>query len=140
MSSTQQARHRSKMIRDTVTRCRLLAAHGARSCLSVRTQPPTVTGAPSQTSTIQYQTVADRLLCIKPGHIPFLSNNQVATTMVKRPGIEEAWIQQSAAARANAGTHNSRTHTAGLKPTFLAATLAATIFAAILTTNQGTFF
>ena len=31
-----------------------LAAHGARSCLSVRTQPLTATGAPSQTSTIPY--------------------------------------------------------------------------------------
>ena len=33
-----------------VTRCKLLVAHGARSCLSMRTQPPTPTGAPSQTS------------------------------------------------------------------------------------------
>ena len=41
-----------------ITRCRLLAAHGAtRSCLSVRTQPPTATGAPSQTSTIPYHTI-----------------------------------------------------------------------------------
>ena len=30
-----------------VARCRLLAAHGAKSCLSVRTQPRTATGAPS---------------------------------------------------------------------------------------------
>ena len=27
------------IIKDMVTRCRLLTAHGARSCLSVRTQP-----------------------------------------------------------------------------------------------------
>ena len=34
---------------DVATRCRLLAAHGAKSCLStsVRTQPLTATGAPS---------------------------------------------------------------------------------------------
>ena len=32
-----------------VSRCRLLAAHGARSCLSVRTQPLTATNAPSKT-------------------------------------------------------------------------------------------
>ena len=40
------------IIRDTVARHRLLAAHGARSCVSVRTQPTTATGAPSQTSTM----------------------------------------------------------------------------------------
>ena len=36
---------------------RLLAAHGLTSCLSVRTQPLTATGAPSQTSTIPYHTI-----------------------------------------------------------------------------------
>ena len=40
------------LLTDMVPRCRLLAAHGPRSCLSVRTQPLTATGAPSQTSTI----------------------------------------------------------------------------------------
>ena len=42
-----------------VTRSRLLAAHGLTSCLSVRTQPLTATGAPSQTSTIPYHTIHD---------------------------------------------------------------------------------
>ena len=37
-----------------VARCRLLAENGSRSCLSVRTQPLTATGAPSQTSTIPW--------------------------------------------------------------------------------------
>ena len=37
---------------DMVARFRLLAAHGLGSCLSVRTQPLTATGAPSQTSTM----------------------------------------------------------------------------------------
>ena len=41
------------ILTDLVARCRLLAAHGPRSCLSVRTQPPTATGAPSQASAIQ---------------------------------------------------------------------------------------
>ena len=45
------------LLTDMVTRCRLLAAHGATSCLSVRTQPLTATGAPSQTSTIPYHTI-----------------------------------------------------------------------------------
>ena len=40
-----------------VSRCRLLAAHGLTSCLSVGTQPLTATGAPSQTSTIPYHTI-----------------------------------------------------------------------------------
>ena len=44
------------ILTDMVPRCRLLAAHGPRSCLSVRTQPLTATGAPSQTSTIPYHT------------------------------------------------------------------------------------
>ena len=44
------------LLTDMVTRCGLLTAHGARSCLSVRTQPLTATGAPSQTSTIPYHT------------------------------------------------------------------------------------
>ena len=44
------------LLTDMVARCRLLAAHGARSCLSVRTQPLMATGAPSQTSTIPYHT------------------------------------------------------------------------------------
>ena len=38
------------LLTDMVSRCRLLAAHGLRSCLSVRTQPLTATGVPSQTS------------------------------------------------------------------------------------------
>ena len=38
------------MLTDMVSRCRLLAAHGLRSCPSVRTQPLTATGAPSRTS------------------------------------------------------------------------------------------
>ena len=38
---------------DMVTRSRLLAAHGLASCPSVRTQPLTATGAPSQTSTVR---------------------------------------------------------------------------------------
>ena len=46
---------------DMVPRCRLLAAHGARSCLSARTQPPTATGAPSQTSTMPCHTMPYRL-------------------------------------------------------------------------------
>ena len=33
------------LLTDMVSRCRLLAAHGLRSCLSVRTQPLTATGA-----------------------------------------------------------------------------------------------
>ena len=45
------------IIRNMVARCRLFAAPGARSCLSVRTQPPTATGAPSQTSTIPHHTI-----------------------------------------------------------------------------------
>ena len=40
------------LLTDMVTRSRLLAAHGLTSCLSVRTQPLTATGAPSQTSTM----------------------------------------------------------------------------------------
>ena len=40
------------LLTDMVSRCRLLAAHGPRSCSSVRTQPLTATGAPSQTSTM----------------------------------------------------------------------------------------
>ena len=42
------------ILTDMVARCRLLAAHGASSCLSARAQPLTATGAPSQTSTIPY--------------------------------------------------------------------------------------
>ena len=34
------------LLTDMVTRCRLLAAHGDKSCLSVRTEPLTATGAP----------------------------------------------------------------------------------------------
>ena len=45
------------LLTDMVTRSRLLAAHGLTSCLSVRTQPLTATGAPSQTSTIPYHTI-----------------------------------------------------------------------------------
>ena len=40
------------LLTDMVPRSRLLAAHGLTSCLSVRTQPLTATGAPSQTSTM----------------------------------------------------------------------------------------
>ena len=47
---------------DMVSRSRLLAAHGLLSCLSVRTQPLTATGAPSQTSTIPYHTIPYRRL------------------------------------------------------------------------------
>ena len=42
------------LLTDMGPRCRLLAAHGPMPCLSVRTQPLTATGAPSQTSTIPY--------------------------------------------------------------------------------------
>ena len=45
------------LLADMVTRSRLLAAHDLLSCLSVRTQPLTATGAPSQTSTIPYHTI-----------------------------------------------------------------------------------
>ena len=45
------------IIRDMVARCRLLAAHGAKSCQSVRAQPLTATGAPSQTFTDLYHTI-----------------------------------------------------------------------------------
>ena len=48
------------LLTDMVSRCRLLAAHGLTSCLSVRTQPLTATGAPSQTSTIPYHTIPPR--------------------------------------------------------------------------------
>ena len=40
----------------------LLAAHGTRLCLSVRNQPPTATGALSQTSTIPYHASRGHLL------------------------------------------------------------------------------
>ena len=46
------------LLTDMVPRCRLLAAHGLRSCLSVRTQPLTATGAPSQTSTMPCHALA----------------------------------------------------------------------------------
>ena len=45
------------LLTDMVSRSRLLAAHGLLSCLSVRTQPLTATGAPSQTSTIPYHAI-----------------------------------------------------------------------------------
>ena len=45
------------LLTDMVARCRLLAAHGPRSCLSVRTQPLTATGAPSQTAAIPYHSI-----------------------------------------------------------------------------------
>ena len=45
------------LLTDMVPRCRLIAAHGLRSCPSARTQPLTATGAPSQTSTIPYHTM-----------------------------------------------------------------------------------
>ena len=44
------------LLTDMVSRCRLFAAHGARSCLSVRSKPLTATGTPSQTSTVPYHT------------------------------------------------------------------------------------
>ena len=47
------------LLTDMLTRCRPLAAHGAWSYLSVRTQPLTATGAPSQTSTIPYHIHAE---------------------------------------------------------------------------------
>ena len=46
--------HAIVLLTDMVTRCRPLAAHGPRSCLSVRTQPLMATGAPSQTSTMPW--------------------------------------------------------------------------------------
>ena len=52
------------LLTDTVPRCRLLAAHGLTSCLSVRTQPLTATGAPSQTSTIPYHTILTETLVL----------------------------------------------------------------------------
>ena len=52
--------HPVTLLTDMVSRCRLLAANGVRSCLSARTQPPTATGAPSQTSTIPYHTRCPR--------------------------------------------------------------------------------
>ena len=52
------------IIRDIVTQCRLLAAPGARSCLSARTQPLTATGAPSQTSTIPYHSIPYHTRCV----------------------------------------------------------------------------
>ena len=50
------------LLTDMVTRSRLLAAHGLTSCLSVRTQPLTATGAPSHTSTIPYHTIRSYLI------------------------------------------------------------------------------
>ena len=49
---------------DMVARCRLLTAHGLTSCLSVRTQPPTATGAPSQTSTMPYHATHKKSACL----------------------------------------------------------------------------
>ena len=49
------------LLTDMVTRCRPLAAHGLASCLSVRTQPLTATGAPSQTSTMPHHATCLRL-------------------------------------------------------------------------------
>ena len=75
-------------------RCRLLAAHGLRSCLSARTQPwLTATGAPSQTSTIPYHT-RDRIQqitnCqqITNGDIAPLCQNG-AETLVLRCGYHD---------------------------------------------------
>ena len=55
--------------------------NGARSCLSVRTQPLTATGAPSQTSTIPYHT--NQLKHPKPAARPcsFFHSDRSATTM-----------------------------------------------------------
>ena len=57
------------LLTDMVSRCRLLAAHGARSCLLVRTQPLMAT-APSQTSTIPYHTIPYRTMCVLPSMQP----------------------------------------------------------------------
>ena len=53
------------LLRTMVARCRLLAAHGPRSCLSVRTQPLTATGAPSQTSTMPCHAIAYHMVEVR---------------------------------------------------------------------------
>ena len=67
------------LLPDMVARCRLIAAHGLTSCLSVRTQPLTATGAPSQTSTIPYHTIliqpsirslVDSVSCLRYAEFP----------------------------------------------------------------------
>ena len=66
------------LLTDMVSRCRLLAAHGLRSCLSVRTQPLTATGAPSQTSTMPYHTMPCTVVPIVTTHRPcnFFARNK----------------------------------------------------------------
>ena len=59
------------LLTDMVARCRLLAAHGARSCLSVRSQPLTATGAPSQTSTIPCHAIPDYIMLAAHGWCTF---------------------------------------------------------------------
>ena len=76
-----------------VARCRLLlAAHGLRSCLSVRTQPLAATGAPLQTSTIpwvcyrrrnQWLRLALALFCL-----PLIWLARVVYLLV---GVAEGW-------------------------------------------------
>ena len=51
------------LLTDMVTRSRLLAAHDLTSCLSVRTQPLTATGAPSQTSAMPCHGRRDGAVC-----------------------------------------------------------------------------
>ena len=66
------------VITDMASRCRLLAAHGARSCLSVRTQPLTATGAPSQTSTIPCHAVCHTIPCrLRPDPPDFVHDSSV---------------------------------------------------------------
>ena len=64
----ERSRAPGYVISDMVTPCRLFAAHGTGSCLSVRTQPPAVTGAPSQTSTIPYHSVPPSRTSTIPCH------------------------------------------------------------------------
>ena len=56
------------LLTDMVPRCRLLAVHGPTPCLSVRTQPLTATGAPSQTSTTPCHAMLVRLHRPLPCH------------------------------------------------------------------------
>ena len=73
------------LLTDMVARCRLLAAHGARSCLSVRTQPLMATGAPSQTSTIPYHTTTSFLACLR--HCPSYIQSSVQLSFRFRFGL-----------------------------------------------------
>ena len=61
------------LLTDVVARSRLLAAHGARSCLSVRipchAQPLTATGAPSQTCTMPCHAMPRRTTSFRISHL-----------------------------------------------------------------------